>query len=179
MEASNAIDAAARGASDGMQLALNVAAMLIAFLALIKMFDGMLAYATTMGGNKDMVPITFTKIFGWLSSPFAYLMGIEWKDCQAAGEILGIRIVSNEFVAYLQLDPSVNPGIAAISPRTKAILTYALCGFANFGSIGIQIGGLGPLAPDKRGSLVRLGLRAMVGGLLACYMTACLASILI
>jgi CNT family concentrative nucleoside transporter len=108
-------------------------------------------------------------------------MGIETKDIPIAGEILGKRIVTNEFIAYLDLSakPQSANGTPALSERTKTILTYALCGFANVGSIGIQIGGLGPLAPDRRADLVRLGVRAMIGGLLACYMTACLASILI
>jgi CNT family concentrative nucleoside transporter len=181
-EATNVIDAAARGASDGMQLALNVAAMLIAFISLVALADGLLAWGTgrlflNLGIQQE--PWTVTKLLGWISSPFAWLMGIPWKDCQAAGEILGLRIGVNEFVAYLRFDPKMNPKIMELDERTRVILTYALCGFANFGSIGIQIGGLGPIAPDKRATLVKLGLRAMIGGLLACYMTACVASILI
>jgi CNT family concentrative nucleoside transporter len=160
MEATNVIDAAARGASDGMTLALNVAAMLIAFLGLIYMLDASVEAITQ-----------------WITlktTGTAYRLPI-------AGEILGKRIVTNEFIAYLDLSakPQSANGTPALSERTKTILTYALCGFANVGSIGIQIGGLGPLAPDRRADLVRLGVRAMIGGLLACYMTACLASILI
>ena len=180
MEATNVIDAAARGASDGLHLALNVGAMLIAFLALIYMLDMMLGSTTnwiaTQFFDNPTFRITFTQIMGYVSAPFAFLMGIESKDCFVAGEILGTRIVGNEFIAYAQMNPTTNLGFASCSPRTKTILTYALCGFANIGSIGIQIGGLGPLAPDRRKSLVRLGLRAMIGGLLACYMTACLAA---
>jgi CNT family concentrative nucleoside transporter len=181
MEATNVIDAAARGASDGMQLALNVGAMLIAFLGLIYMLDSSLATLTewiTLKATGTSHRLTFTQMMGWFSQPFAWLMGIENKDLPFAGQVLGTRIVGNEFIAYLQLDPKVNPDLA-ISPRTKTILTYALCGFANVGSIGIQLGGLGPLAPDRRADLVSLGVRAMIGGLLACYMTACLAAILI
>jgi len=181
MEATNVIDAAARGASDGMQLALNVGAMLIAFLGLIYMLDSSLATLTewiTLKATGTGHRLTFTQMMGWFSQPFAWLMGIENKDLPFAGQVLGTRIVGNEFIAYLQLDPKVNPDLA-ISERTKTILTYALCGFANVGSIGIQLGGLGPLAPDRRADLVSLGVRAMIGGLLACYMTACLASILI
>ncbi len=183
MEATNVIDAAARGASDGLQLALNVGAMLIAFLALIFMLDSMLGSVTNWLGTqifgKPDYRITFTQIMGYASAPFAFLMGIESKDCFVAGEILGTRIVGNEFIAYARMNPTTNPEFANVSERTKTILTYALCGFANVGSIGIQIGGLGPVAPDRRNSLVRLGLRAMIGGLLACYMTACLAAIFI
>jgi len=181
MEATNVIDAAALGASDGMKLALNVGAMLIAFLGLIYMLDSSLATITewaTLKITGTGYRLTFTQLMGWISQPFAWLMGIENKDLSVAGQILGTRIVGNEFIAYMQLDPKINPDLA-ISPRTKTILTYALCGFANIGSIGIQIGGLGPIAPDRREDLVKLGLRAMIGGLLACYMTACLASILI
>jgi CNT family concentrative nucleoside transporter len=182
MEATNLIDAAARGASDGLKLALNVGAMLIAFLGLIYMLDNLLGLLTENLSNLIVGKshrITFTQIIGIASSPFAWLMGIEWKDCWVAGEILGTRIVSNEFISYTQMDPTNNPAIAEVSERTKTILTYALCGFANIGSIGIQIGGLGPLAPDRRDTLVKLGVRAMIGGLLACYMTACLAGIFI
>jgi CNT family concentrative nucleoside transporter len=181
MEATNVIDAAAQGASDGMKLALNVGAMLIAFLGLIYMLDSSLATLTewiTLKATGTGHRLTFTQMMGWFSQPFAWLMGIESKDLPTAGQVLGTRIVGNEFIAYLQLDPKINPDLA-ISPRTKTILTYALCGFANVGSIGIQLGGLGPLAPDRRADLVSLGVRAMIGGLLACYMTACLAAILI
>lgn len=180
MEATNIIDAAARGASDGLHLALNVGAMLIAFLGLIFMLDSMLGTITeTLSGRitGTSTRVTFTQLMGYVSAPFAWLMGIESKDCLVAGEILGTRIVGNEFIAYSQMNPDTNPGFAGVSERTKTILTYALCGFANIGSIGIQLGGLGPIAPDRREALVRLGLRAMIGGLLACYMTACVAAL--
>jgi concentrative nucleoside transporter, CNT family len=169
-EATNIVDAAANGATDGLKLALNIAAMLIAFLALIAMCDGLLGSVTGWLGYR----ITFTQIFGYVSAPFAFLMGIETKDCFEAGEVLSKRILGNEFIAYTDI-----PNHKDFSERTKVILTYALCGFASFGSIAIQIGGLGTVAPDRRVVLVRLGLRAMVGGLLACYMTACLASLLL
>jgi CNT family concentrative nucleoside transporter len=175
MDAVNPIDAAARGASDGLKLALNVGAMLIAFLALVKLFDSLLYWLTGYIG----FAVTFTDVFGWISAPFAFLMGIEWSECDDAGRILATRIMTNEFIAYLDLGEMLKAETPAISQRTRHILTYALCGFASFGSIGIQIGGLGPLAPDKRPSLVKLGLRAMLGGLLACYMTACVASLFI
>lgn len=181
MEATNVIDAAARGASDGMSLALNVAAMLIAFLGLIYMLDSIVEYSIGRVSQEltgQRWSWNFTKTMGLLSYPFAWLMGIETKDCWIAGQILGTRIVGNEFIAYLQMVPS-NKDFAGASERTKTILTYALCGFANVGSIGIQLGGLGPLAPDRRADLVKLGVRAMIGGLLACYLTACLAALLI
>jgi CNT family concentrative nucleoside transporter len=177
MEATNLIDAAALGASDGLKLALNVGAMLIAFLALLFMLDSLVGYMTGLLGPRYQ--ITFTQMMGYVSAPFAWLMGIEAKDCFIAGEILGTRIVGDEFIAYSQMNAETNPDFAQVSERTKTILTYALCGFANIGSIGIQLGGLGPLAPDRREVLVRLGLRAMIGGLLACYMTACLAAIFV
>ncbi len=183
MDAVNPIDAAARGASDGLTLALNVGAMLIAFLALVALFDGLLSgltgyFSFRIAGHYGY-QITFTNIFTYVSAPFAFLMGIEWNECLAAGRILARRIMTNEFIAYLDLGGIGKSESPELSERSRHILTYALCGFANFGSIGIQIGGLGPLAPDKRGSLVRLGLRAMLGGILACYMTACIASFFI
>ncbi len=175
IESVNAVDAAARGASDGLKLALNVGAMLIAFLALIKLFDSLLLGATTWVG----VPTTFTDLFGYFFAPFAFIMGIEPNDCIAAGRILGKRMMTNEFIAYMDLKAIIANPAPELSERSRHILTYALCGFANFGSIGIQIGGLGGLAEEKRGALVRLGMRAMFGGILACYTTACLASVLI
>jgi CNT family concentrative nucleoside transporter len=181
MEATNVIDAAARGASDGLSLALNVGAMLIAFLGLIYMLDSIVEASIAWVSRKitgEPWLWNFTKTMGLLSWPFAWLMGIEAKDCWISGQILGTRIVGNEFIAYLQMVPS-NKDFAEASDRTKTILTYALCGFANVGSIGIQLGGLGPLAPDRRADLVKLGVRAMIGGLLACYLTACVASLLI
>lgn len=181
MEATNVIDAAARGASDGLSLALNVGAMLIAFLGLIYMLDSIVEASIAWVSRKitgEPWIWNFTKTMGLLSWPFAWLMGIETKDCWISGQILGTRIVGNEFIAYLQMVPS-NKDFAEASERTKTILTYALCGFANVGSIGIQLGGLGPLAPDRRADLVKLGVRAMLGGLLACYLTACVASLLI
>jgi CNT family concentrative nucleoside transporter len=177
MEAANVVDAAAAGAADGLKLALNVGAMLIAFLSLLFLLDSLVGKATSLLG--DDYRITFSQIMGYLSAPFAWLMGIESKDCLVAGKILGTRIVGNEFIAYLQMNPEMNSEFADVSERTRTILTYALCGFANFGSVGIQIGGLGPLAPDRRSALVKLSVRAMIGGLLACYMTACLAALLV
>lgn len=176
---SNLIEAAASGATAGMKLAINVAAMLIAFLAIIAMVNGLIGWTGTWFGFEEAHRWTLEKGLGWLFWPLAYLMGIPAADCGAAGQLLGTKMVANEFVAYLQLGELMEAGQQTLSPRTVTILTYALCGFANFGSIGIQLGGIGGVAPDRRGDLARLGLRAMIGGTLAAFMTACIAGILI
>jgi CNT family concentrative nucleoside transporter len=116
---------------------------------------------------------------GYLCAPLAWLLGIESRDCLAAGELLGLRMATNEIVAYERMSQWASGEGAVLSPRTKVIMTYALSGFANFGSIGIQIGGIGGMAPQRRGDLARLGLRAMLAGTLACLMTACVAGVLI
>jgi CNT family concentrative nucleoside transporter len=184
--ASNLIEAAAIGAADGARLAINVAAMLIAFLALIAMVDygisglGRLLASEPLGWNTSWWSLP--AFLGYAFAPLAWVMGIETSDCFKVGELLGIRVVANEFIAYQQLgdlawQPPDSP--LHISKRSEIILTYALCGFANFGSIGIQIGGIGGLAPTRQSDLARLGLRAMIGGLLACFMTACVAGMLL
>ena len=175
---SNLIEAAAAGATAGMKLAINVAAMLIAFLAIIAMVNGLIGWMGGWFGFEDAKRWTLEKGLGWLFWPLAYLMGIPIDDCGAAGQLLGTKMVANEFVAYLQLGEMLESGPETFSERTVTILTYALCGFANFGSIGIQLGGIGGVAPDRRGDLARLGLRAMLGGTLAAFMTACIAGIL-
>ena len=188
--ATNVIEAAAIGASDGMKLAINIAAMLIAFLALIAMLDAMLGGTGNLiqwlilkgSGNVVEIDWSLDRLFGAIFYPLAWIMGIQAADCSIAGQLLGKKMVVNEFVAYLGL-AEVTAGEAAensvtISERSKVILTYALCGFSNFGAIGIQIGGIGPLAPERRSDLAQLGLRAMVGGMLACCMTACMAGLL-
>jgi CNT family concentrative nucleoside transporter len=119
--------------------------------------------------------VTLQRFLGWVNAPFAWLMGMPWKDCGFVGQILGERIVLNEFFGYLKLTQNQ----ANIDPRTFTLASYALCGFANFGSIAIQIGGIGALAPERRGDLAKLGFLSMIGGLLACYMTACIAGILL
>ena len=181
--ATNVVEAAANGTLDGLRLALNVGAMLIAALGLIALLDGSLgllgrgvSYLLGMEG----IEWSLSAALGYLFAPFAYLMGIEAGDCLAAGELLGKKMVANEFVSYLQLSEWIQPGSGVeLSPRSVAILTYALCGFANFSSIGIQIGGIGGIAPTRCGELARLGFRAMLGGTLACFMTACVAGILL
>ena len=194
-QATNVIEAAANGASDGMKLAINITAMLIAFLALIAMLDAIL------GGCGELVESIFFSstdpkkavdlnwslklFFGYIFWPFAWMVGIEAKDCLASGQMLGTKMVVNEFVAYVDLSNFANgkvldnqQEVVSLSERTQVILTYALCGFSNFGAIGIQLGGIGPLAPSRKSDLAQLGFRAMLGGMLACCMTACIAGLM-
>lgn len=166
----NVIDAATTGASDGLKLALNVGAMLLAFVALIAMLNGLIGW---VGGWVGLEALSFQKILGWLFSPLAWLLGVPWHDAFEAGVLLGEKTVLNEFVAYAHLQQQIE----TLSPRTTTILTYALCGFANLSSIAIQIGGIGALAPERRHDLARLGIRALIAGTLACFMTACVAGI--
>ncbi len=161
----NIIDAAARGAGDGLHLALNIAAMLIAFLALIAMCNGILGYFHT----------TLQQIFGYVFAPIAWLLGIKFHDCRTIGNLLGTRLVLNEFIAFQQLGP-MKP---QLDPHSFTIATYALCGFANFSSIAIQIGGIGALAPSRKSDLARLGLKAVAAGTMANFMTACIAGMLL
>lgn len=163
----NLIEAAANGATEGMKLAINVAAMLIAFIALIAMVDKGLALV----GAQFHQTWSLKDGLGYCFSPLAWLTGIESKDCLKAGELLGLKMALNEVIAYGKLVESKEE----LSERSFIILTYALCGFANFGSIGIQIGGLGGMAPDRKSDIARLGLKAMFGGMLACCLTACVA----
>jgi CNT family concentrative nucleoside transporter len=183
----NVIEAAAVGAGEGLKLALNIGAMLIAFLALLAMFDalifgcGELVEMTINSFSSQVVDIQWSlkKLFGMIFYPLAWIMGIENGDCGIAGELLGKKVVVNEFVAYLDMANYINAdGGPKISDRTQLILTYALCGFSNFGAIGIQLGGIGPLAPERRSDLAQLGLRAMFGGMLAACMTACMAGMM-
>ena len=171
----NSIDAICRGAGDGFHLALNIIAMLIAFIAVIALANYVVGFPQAHLGVKN--PVTLQNIFGWINAPFAFLMGVPVQDCVKIGQILGERIVLNEFVGYLDL--TSNAKTLALDPRSFTIATYALCGFANFSSIAIQVGGIGSLAPERRSEMAKLGFRAMVGGLLAAYMTACLAGVLL
>lgn len=171
----NVLEAASIGTIDGLKLALNVGAMLISFLALIALADGLLGWLGSWFDQQWSLSAILSRLF----APLAWLMGIPWKDCLIAGELLGVKMVANEFVAYGQLSELIAPGKSPqLSERSVMILTYALCGFANFSSIGIQIGGIGGMAPERRGDLAKLGLRAMLGGTLACFMTACVVGIL-
>jgi CNT family concentrative nucleoside transporter len=169
----NGIDALCRGAGDGMMLAINVMAMLIAFVAVVALVNFLLALPQTQLGVT--VPVTLQTLLGWINAPFAWLMGVPTKDCLTIGGIFGERIVLNEFIGYLSL---TNPN-TVVDARSFAIATYALCGFANFSSIAIQVGGIGSLAPERRGDMAKLGVRAMIGGVLATYLTATIAGILL
>lgn len=171
----NGIDAICLGASDGLKLAFNVSAMIIAFVAIVALANGLLTTSQTWFGVSN--PIKLETIFGWVNAPFAWLMGIPLTDCQKVGEVLGSRVVLNEFIGYLNLTNLQKAG--AIQDRSFTLASYALCGFANFASIAIQIGGIGALAPERRPELAALGLRAMLGGLLACYMTAAIVGLMV
>ncbi len=173
LESTNGIDAICRGASEGMALSLNVMGMLIAFVAVVAMANFLISVPQTEI-FKMSDPVTLQKLFGWVNAPFAWLMGVPAKDCVAVGQVLGERIVLNEFIGYLSLAKLKD----TIDPRSFTIATYALCGFANFASIAIQIGGIGALVPSRRAELAQFGVRAMVGGLLACYMMATITSLL-
>jgi concentrative nucleoside transporter, CNT family len=170
----NLLDAAARGAGDGLHLALNIAAMLIAFLALIAMLNGILGWAHGLPGL-GWLPPTMQSIFGAVFSPVAWLMGVSWKDAPAIGNLLGTRLVLNEFVSFMQLGPMQTQ----LDPRSFTIATYALCGFANFSAIAIQIGGIGGLAPSRKSDIARLGLKAVAAGTMANFMSACIAGMLL
>jgi CNT family concentrative nucleoside transporter len=147
--------------------------MLIGFIAIISLANYVFAWAQTHVGVAQ--PWTIQTVFGWVNAPFAWLMGVPAQDCRAVGQFLGERIVLNEFVGYLDLTNHAKD----LDPRSFMIATYALCGFANFGSIAIQVGGIGSLAPERRSEMAQMGFRAMIGGLLAAYMTACLAGFLL
>ena len=170
-EDTNIIDAACRGAGEGLKLSLNVGAMLIAFVALVFMCNAMLGILPEFNGT----PLTFQRILGWVMAPMAWLMGCPWEDCEKVGGVLGTRTVLNEFIGYIDLSNMRYD----ISERSYTIMTYALCGFANFGSIAVQIGGVGAMVPERRKDIARLGLKAMIAGTLASFMTACLAGLLI
>ncbi|PHQ32534.1 NupC/NupG family nucleoside CNT transporter [Rhodopirellula bahusiensis] len=178
----NVIGAAVEGASDGLKLALNVGAMLIAFLALIALIDLLLGgMCTTFGwvNSNDEPRVTLGVILGYACWPLAWLLGIPASECRAAGELIGLKTVANEFIAYQQLGQIVQSEEPTISARTATVLTYALAGFSNFAAIGIQVGGIGGLAPERKSDLASLGLRAMFGGLLACCMTGAIAGMML
>jgi CNT family concentrative nucleoside transporter len=167
----NVIGAAARGTTEGLQLALNVAAMLISFLSLVALVNLLLGKLGSLAG----FPLSLEAMLGYAFMPLALVMGIPWKDAFAVGDLLGTRMVLNELIAYSRLGTVRD----VIDPRSFTIATYALCGFANFSSIGIQIGGIGALAPERRSDLARLGLRALLAGTFANFMTACIAGVLL
>jgi len=167
----NVIDAIGRGTGEGLHLALNVGAMLISFLALIALVNAGLGLI----GNTVGVDLSMQRIFGAVFAPVAWSLGVPWRDAPTIGNLLGTRMVLNEFVAYSQLGPLK----ATLDPRSFTIATFALCGFANFSSIGIQIGGIGALAPERRHDLARLGIRAMLAGTFANFLSATIAGMLL
>ena len=179
---SSLIEAAAGGAGDGSRLAINVAAMLIAFIALIALVNALLGYVGDATGlNATLMahyqkPLSLELLFGFVFQFIAFAIGVPWKDAMNVGSLMGIKLVVNEFVGYLKMSEVVAAG--GLSPKSIVIATYALCGFANFSSIAIQIGGLSPLAENRRADIARLGLKAVLGGTIATWMTASIAGIL-
>ncbi len=181
----NAIDAAASGAREGMYLIFNISAMLLAFICIVALLNAMLgsvgewigfsSWGTALVPEGESVRLSFQIIMGWICAPFAWLMGIPWSEALTAGALLGEKIVLNEFVAYLHLAQVKE----ALSPRSAVIMSYALCGFANFTSIGILVGGIGGLVPERQHDLARLGLRALLGGTIAAMITAAVAGLFI
>jgi len=172
----NIIDAAGRGAIEGLHLSLNVAAMLIAFIALVALVNGMFG---AVHSHWLWFPASLDLVLGYIFRPIAWAMGVTWKDSITVGNLLGTRMVLNEFVAFARLGEMITANPHALDPRSFVITTYALCGFANFSSIAIQIGGIGSLAPSRRGDLARLGMRAMIAGTLANFLTATIAGMLL
>ncbi len=172
----NLIEAAARGASQGMTLALNIAAMLIAFIAIIYFLNGILTWVGSATGLSVWLggELTLQKIFGFVLAPLAFLMGVPWQDANQVGQLMGLKVVLNELLAYTELSQIQSE----LSPKAQMIVTFALCGFANFSSIGIQIGGIGALAPSRKTELAKLGMRAVFAGSLASFVTASLVGIL-
>ncbi len=180
--ASNVIDAAAGGAADGLKLALNIAAMLLAFIALIALINAPLTWIGEVTGLAALLgkPTNLATIFGYILAPLAWVIGTPWADATTVGSLIGQKVVINEFVAYLQLSEIIKGNVdgVVLSDEARLIATYALCGFANFSSIAIQIGGIGGLAPDRRSDLAKFGLRAVLGGTIATLMTATIAGVL-
>lgn len=177
--AANGIDAAATGAIEGLKLVGNIAAMLIAFLALVALVNAVLGWFGSLIGVSQL---SLELIFSFLLAPVAWLMGVPWTDCGQVGVLLGKKTILNEFIAYVDLKELIEKsqaGTGGISQRAIIIATYALCGFSNISSIGIQIGGIGGIAPERQADLARLGVRALIGGSLACFMTACIAGMLL
>lgn len=169
---SNVLEAATEGASDGLKLAMNVGAQLLAFIALIALINGMISY---VGGYFGHPELSLQLFMSWIFSPLMPLLGIPWSEAMQAGALIGEKTILNEFVAYLSLTKEA----ANLSDRTVVILSYALCGFANFSSIAIQVGGIGAMAPERKKDLAALGIRALIGGTLSSFMVASIASVLI
>jgi CNT family concentrative nucleoside transporter len=167
----NVLDAAARGTSEGLHLMLNVIAMLVSFIALVALLNGL------FGVIHDQVawfPVSLQTVLGWIGRPVAWVMGVPWQDSETIGGLLGTRTVLNEFIAFSELGPLKS----TLDPRSFVIASFALAGFANFSSVGIQIGGIGALVPERKSDLARLGFRAMLAGTLANFLSACIAGML-
>ena len=167
---SNVLDAACRGAAEGLQLALTVLAVLICFTAFVSLLNWVMSLLPELGGR----PLTLERLLGWICAPLAWVMGVEWKDAAAVGGLIGKKTILNEFIAYRDLGAMKD----TLSRRSAVIATYALCGFANFGSVAIQIGGYSTLVPARRKDFASLGFKAMIGGSLAAFMTAAIAGML-
>jgi CNT family concentrative nucleoside transporter len=177
----NAIDAASRGAVQGLQIALNVAALLIVFIAFIRLANGLFGFVDArleMRLGWTWFPSSLEQLLGWICAPIALVMGVPWEDATQVGSLLGTKVILNEFLAYDGLVGMMSDETTALSPRSVRIATYALCGFANLGSLGIMIAGVGSIAPSRRGDLARLGIKSIIAGSLAAFMTACIAGIL-
>lgn len=173
---SNVLDAAATGASTGMKMAMNVGAMLIAFIGLIALINGMIGGIGGWFGNGDM---TLQQILGYVFSPLAWVIGTPWTEAQVAGSLIGQKVVVNEFVAYAEYTSMMREGSVVLSDKTQAIISFALCGFANLSSIAILIGGLGVIAPNRRSDIARLGIKAVIAGSLSNLMSATIAGLFI
>jgi CNT family concentrative nucleoside transporter len=188
---SNVMEAAANGATDGMKLALNVAAMLVAFVALVALLDALVGYAPvtfcedsvafgyTCAGQVQGEALSTARILGWVFAPVAFIIGVPWSDASQIGRLLGEKIILTEFIAYLNLGAMINSETPQITERSAIIASYALCGFANFASIGIQLGGIGGIAPKRMGDLASLGMRAMFAGVIAACMTGAVVGLLL
>lgn len=189
--ASNVMEAAALGATDGMKLAINVAAMLVAIVGLVAMFDWMVGYVPVAFCADGVVagwqcsdgavadPLSMSRMLGWVFAPIAFVIGIPWSESAEIGRLLGEKIVLTEFIAFIHLADLINGDVPMISERSAVITSYALCGFANFASIGIQLGGIGSIAPSRMSDLASLGFRAMSAGVIAACMTGAVAGVLL
>jgi CNT family concentrative nucleoside transporter len=176
-KAVNSVDAICQGAGEGVMLAINIMGMLIAFVAMVALLNALLAWSQRGLGVAS--PISLQQVLGWINAPFAWLMGIPAKDCGIIGQRLGERIVMNEFIGYQTLSGYIRDNPGRLAERSVTLASYALCGFANFGSIGIQIAGIGALVPERRHELARIGPRAMIGGLIACYLFASVVGVIV
>ncbi len=171
-EATSSVDAVTRGTLDGAQLLVNIVAMLVVFVALVTLANLMLAWLPQVAGAQ----VTLQRLLGWLLAPLAWLAGVSWAEAQTAGALLGTKTIINEFVAYLDMTKLAPE---ALSARSRLLMTYAMCGFANFGSLGIMIGGLATMCPERRGEIVALGVKSIIAGLLATCLTAAIAGLLV